>query len=93
MIKILVIEDEKLVRSNIIELLSEESYNTIGAENGMIGVGLARKEMPDLIISDIMMPELDGYGVLSFLQQDTQTASIPLNFLLLYFNHANISPA
>ncbi len=79
--KILVIEDEKLVRSNILELLSEEGYQTIGAENGLVGVGLARKEMPDLIISDIMMPELDGYGVLSFLQQDPQTATIPLIFL------------
>ncbi|MEP6684791.1 MAG: response regulator, partial [Parafilimonas sp.] len=61
--KILVIEDNDEVRENIAEILELSSYNVITAENGKAGVEAALKEVPDLIICDIMMPVLDGYGV------------------------------
>ncbi|MBD2040000.1 putative bifunctional diguanylate cyclase/phosphodiesterase [Microcoleus sp. FACHB-672] len=76
--KILVIEDERSIRKNLLALLTAEEFNVIGAENGSIGVQLARTEFPDLILCDIMMPELDGYGVLAALQQNPATAMIPV---------------
>ncbi len=81
MSKILVIEDEVAVRENIIELLSEEGYEAIGAQDGDEGVRLVWKEMPDLIICDILMPNLDGYGVLAKISQDVRLTSIPFLFL------------
>jgi CRP/FNR family transcriptional regulator, polysaccharide utilization system transcription regulator len=63
MIKILLIEDNADMRENIAEILDLSDYKVITAENGKIGVELAKKEVPDLIICDIMMPELDGFGV------------------------------
>lgn len=79
--KILVIEDERAIRLNLLKLLSVEGFQSIGAENGNRGVELAKLEHPDLIICDILMPELDGYGVLKALQQDPFTATIPFIFL------------
>lgn len=79
--KILVIEDEQTLREDILEILEFENFQTIGAENGTIGVQLARAERPDLIICDIMMPELDGYGVLIDLHSEPSTANIPFIFL------------
>lgn len=76
--KILVIEDEDAIRSNLIEMLNVAGFEAIGAENGLIGVDQARLEHPDLILCDIMMPHLDGYGVLSALQQEALTATIPV---------------
>ncbi|MGK7905403.1 MAG: putative bifunctional diguanylate cyclase/phosphodiesterase [Hormoscilla sp.] len=78
---ILVIEDEELVRANILELLELESFEAIGAENGREGVELASLHLPDLIISDVMMPSLDGYGVLKALRATPETAIIPFIFL------------
>ncbi|WP_199248904.1 bifunctional diguanylate cyclase/phosphodiesterase [[Phormidium] sp. ETS-05] len=79
--KILVIEDETSVRENIIELLFAEEFEAIGAKNGREGLRLAIAESPDLIICDVMMPELDGYGVLAELRQNPATARIPFIFL------------
>ncbi len=79
--KILLIEDNLEVRENTSEILSLANYNVIAAENGKVGVDLAQKEKPDLIICDIMMPELDGYGVLHILSKNEQTANIPFIFL------------
>jgi diguanylate cyclase (GGDEF)-like protein len=79
--KILVIEDERAIRINLLKLLGAEGFHVIAAENGKDGVQLARTEPPDLIICDILMPELDGYGVLRTLQQDPVTATIPFIFL------------
>ncbi len=78
---ILVIEDEELVRENILEFLDAEGLEGIGAENGRIGINLAKAMMPDLILCDVMMPELDGYGVLMALRQDPSMAAIPFIFL------------
>jgi DNA-binding response OmpR family regulator len=79
--KILLIEDNLEVRENTQEILSLASYEVITATNGKIGVELALKENPDLIICDIMMPELDGYGVLHILNKNSETARIPFIFL------------
>jgi len=81
MSKILVIEDEEPVRENIVELLSEEGYDMVGTSNGDEGIRLAWRELPDLIICDIMLPGLDGYEVLARLSQDTRLSSIPFLFL------------
>jgi EAL domain-containing protein (putative c-di-GMP-specific phosphodiesterase class I)/FixJ family two-component response regulator len=79
--KILIIEDEEAVRENILDLLEAEDFETIAAANGRIGVHLAICEVPDLILCDMMMPEIDGYGVLTALRQDPSTATIPFIFL------------
>ena len=79
--KILVIEDEPEMRRNITALLRYKDYEPVAAENGRLGVELARRENPDLILCDVMMPELDGYGVLRALQAATKLASIPFIFL------------
>jgi len=79
--KILIIEDQDSIRMNLLELLDAEGYEVMGAENGRVGVELAREFHPEVIISDIVMPELDGYGVLQALRQDPTTATIPFVFL------------
>jgi CRP-like cAMP-binding protein/DNA-binding NarL/FixJ family response regulator len=79
--KILLIEDNPEVRENTSEILALANYNVVTAGNGKIGVDLAQREKPDLIICDIMMPELDGYGVLHILSKNEQTANIPFIFL------------
>ncbi len=79
--KILVIEDEAQTRDMFIESLETEGFDVIGAENGRIGVLKAQEHVPDLVICDILMPELDGYGVLTTLRQNYFTAKIPLIFL------------
>lgn len=81
MSKILVIEDERSIRLNLLKLLSAEGFQTISADNGRTGVQLALIEQPDVIICDVLMPELDGYGVLKTLQQNPVTATIPFIFL------------
>jgi CRP-like cAMP-binding protein/FixJ family two-component response regulator len=79
--KILLIEDNTEIRENIAEILGLANYEVAEAENGKIGVELAKKEKPDLIICDIMMPQLDGYGVLHMLGKDPVTSGIPFIFL------------
>ncbi|HEY9604635.1 MAG TPA: EAL domain-containing protein [Allocoleopsis sp.] len=81
MYKILVIEDERVIRHNLLKLLQAEGFQSIGAENGNDGLQRVQSEQPDLIICDILMPGLDGYGVLKALQQNPMTASIPFIFL------------
>ncbi|MEM6255290.1 MAG: response regulator [Cyanobacteria bacterium P01_D01_bin.156] len=78
---ILVIEDERLTRTNLINFLQSEGYDTLEASNGQVGIELAQAHLPDLIICDILMPELDGYDVLITLQQHMETAKIPFIFL------------
>ena len=79
--KILLIEDNQEVRENTTEILELANYAVVAAENGKVGVELAKQESPDLIICDIMMPELDGYGVLHILSKNPDTARIPFIFL------------
>lgn len=80
-IKIALIEDNKEMRENIEEILELANYEVVTAENGKKGVSLIKQEIPDLILCDIMMPELDGYGVLYMIGKDPKTAAIPFIFL------------
>ena len=79
--RILIIEDEPEMRRNISALLRYHDYEPIEAENGRKGLELARQNKPDLVLCDVMMPQLDGYGVLQALQQDPSLALIPFLFL------------
>ncbi|MGY5353090.1 response regulator [Wenyingzhuangia sp. IMCC45533] len=79
--KILLIEDDLIMRENISELIALTGYDVEVAENGMVGVQKVNTFKPDLIICDVMMPELDGYGVLYILSQKPETATIPFIFL------------
>jgi DNA-binding NarL/FixJ family response regulator len=79
--KILVIEDEPEMRRNLTTILRLEKFHPLPAENGRIGIELAKKERPDLILCDVMMPELDGYGVIAALRATAQTVTIPFIFL------------
>jgi DNA-binding response OmpR family regulator len=78
---LLIIDDHEDIRENIAEILSLAGYKTFSAENGKKGVEKALQEKPDLIICDIMMPELDGYGVLHLLRKNAATEFIPFIFL------------
>ncbi len=78
---ILLIEDDTILRENTSELLELANYRVINASNGIIGVELAKKEIPDIVVCDIMMPELDGYDVLKSLSMQTTTKYIPFIFL------------
>ena len=79
--KILVIEDEQIIRENILKLLKAEGFDVTGAENGTQGLNAAVSNLPDVIICDVMMPELDGYGVLMALRSNPVTATLPFVFL------------
>ncbi len=79
--KILIIEDNEDVRENLAEILKLSNYETLLAENGKIGVELALTHKPDLILCDVMMPELDGFGVLHILSKKPATADVPFIFL------------
>lgn len=88
--QILVIEDNQKIRDNIIELLRMSGYKAMGAADGMQGVNMVLEEKPDLIICDIMMPELDGYGVIYMLQKNAITQNIPFIFLTAKAERAEI---
>ena len=79
--KILVIEDEPEMRRNLLTILKLEKFQTIGAENGRVGLDAIKREKPDLILCDVMMPELDGHGVLTALREDSELSAIPFVFL------------
>jgi CheY-like chemotaxis protein len=79
--RLLVIDDHDDIRDNIAEILNLAGYDALTAENGKRGVEIALKEKPDLIICDIMMPELDGFGVLHLLRKNASTENIPFIFL------------
>ena len=78
---ILVIEDNKDIRENTAEILDLAGYKTLTAENGKKGVDIAIREKPDVIVCDIMMPELYGYGVLHLVRKNEATQAIPFIFL------------
>ena len=79
--KILVIEDEDETREIFLRCLAFEKFGAIGAEDGKTGVELAIQHQPDLIVCDIMMPDMDGYGVLTALRQQEMVLPIPFIFL------------
>jgi len=79
--KITVIEDNTMVRENLVEILALSGYDVSEAENGKEGVETVLKEKPDLILCDVMMPVLDGFGVLKILNQNPEVMHIPFMFL------------
>ncbi|KAB8321346.1 response regulator transcription factor [Tolypothrix campylonemoides VB511288] len=88
--KILVIENQAETRKLFLKCLEAEGFYTIGAENGLIGVQRAHEELPNLVISGIMLPKLDGYGVLTTLRQNPATAIIPFIFVTCKVTQADI---
>jgi CRP-like cAMP-binding protein/CheY-like chemotaxis protein len=86
---ILLIEDHQIIRENTAELLQMAGYAVLTAENGEVGVKLALATPPDLVICDIMMPVLDGYGVLQIFNQNPQLAGVPFIFLTAKTEHAD----
>ena len=81
MTKILVIEDELFVRENIVELLEAEDFAVFSTENGILGILWAQENIPDLVICDVMMPEMNGYEVLSEMRELPMTSLTPFIFL------------
>ncbi len=79
--RVLLIEDDVILRENTAELLELSHFEVITAPNGTIGISTAKKEMPDIVVCDIMMPEIDGYGVLEALSKNSDTRFIPFIFL------------
>ncbi len=88
--RILLIEDDKIVRENTAEILEFADYDVNIAFDGKMGVKIAKKEMPDLIVCDIMMPKLDGYGVFQILSKMKRFKHIPFIFLTAKTNHSDI---
>jgi len=79
--KILVIEDDENIRESLVELLEMKTFQLLSAENGEAGLDLAIRENPDLIICDVMMPGLDGYGVVDRVRKNSELAKVPFVFL------------
>ncbi|MCB0697758.1 MAG: response regulator, partial [Chitinophagaceae bacterium] len=78
---ILLIEDNTDIRENLAEILELANYKVLTAPDGQAGVTLAVQNIPDIIVCDIMMPILDGYGVIHMLQKNKDTVNIPFIFL------------
>jgi DNA-binding NarL/FixJ family response regulator len=88
--KILVIEDQTPMRRNIALLLEMEGFQVVTAENGASGVATAKRERPDLVLCDVMMPEMDGYGVVQALRAEREFATIPFIFLTARTDKADV---
>jgi diguanylate cyclase (GGDEF)-like protein len=93
MATILVIEDEDIILNNLLEILELEGFRSIGAKDGAAGIAKAKAYRPDIILCDIRMPELDGYGVLEALRQDLDTVTIPVIFLSARSDRSDIRRA
>jgi CheY-like chemotaxis protein len=78
---ILIIEDNPEIRENITEILELANFKVISAENGRAGIFAANESVPDIILCDIMMPEVNGYEVLKGLRQNPPTADIPFIYV------------
>lgn len=87
---VLLIEDDLALRENTAELLELSNYSILTAPNGKVGIELAKEKKPDIIVCDIMMPEVDGYGVLEKLSDDEATKHIPFIFLSAKTEHKEI---
>jgi DNA-binding response OmpR family regulator len=78
MTTVLVIEDNDAIREEMEQILGFEGFSVLAADNGRTGISLATAHRPDVILCDIMMPHLDGYGTLTALRGNAATASIPI---------------
>jgi diguanylate cyclase len=93
MTTILIVDDNNILREEIMETLTYEGFTVLGAENGLVGVNMAQTYLPDLIVSDVSMPELDGYGALRILRQNPTTSMIPFIFLTAKVEKADMRQA
>lgn len=85
--KVLIIEDNDDIRENVVEILELAGYTVSSASNGKEGVDIALNDVPDIILCDIMMPEMDGYGVLYLLSKRPETVAVPFIFLTAKAEH------
>jgi DNA-binding NarL/FixJ family response regulator len=90
MTRILIIEDEPQMRKNMLLVLKKEGFEVFGAANGQEGITLALRELPDVILCDVMMPGLDGYGVLAALRAERATETTPFIFLTAKGEHRDV---
>ena len=81
MARVLVVEDEQALRDNLVRILSAEGHQVATAIDGEEGIRQALEQRPDLVICDILMPRVDGYGVLAALRARPETAALPLIFV------------
>lgn len=88
--RVLLIEDDTVLRENTAELLGLFNFDVKTAENGRLGIEIAKSELPDIIVCDIMMPEVDGYGVLDALSRHGKTKYIPFIFLSAKTEHKDV---
>jgi CRP-like cAMP-binding protein/CheY-like chemotaxis protein len=88
--QVLIIEDNTDIRENVVEILELAGFTVLQASNGKTGVDLAIKHIPQIILCDIMMPDLDGYGVLYMLNKNPETAAIPFIFLTAKAERADL---
>jgi CRP/FNR family cyclic AMP-dependent transcriptional regulator len=84
--RILIIEDNLVIRENLIEILELANYEVIVAQGGKMGMALSIMHQPDLVLCDILMPEVNGYEVLNFLRANEELRHIPLIFLTAFSN-------
>lgn len=88
---ILVIEDEGIIRLQLLNVLEANGFNAIGAQDGLMGVQLAKQFVPDLILCNVALPKLNGYEVLRELRNEPITASIPFIFLSAQTPHPDLN--
>src|SRR5437660_1277278 len=88
--KILVIDDEEWLREMVHLALQQKGFDVVEAENGARGIELARKELPDLILCDVNMEKMNGYGALSSLRNEPSTASIPFILMTVLADNAGM---
>lgn len=88
--RVLLIEDDAILRDNTAELLELSHFDVMKAPNGKIGIDTAKQQLPDIVVCDIMMPEIDGYGVLAALSKDATTRHIPFIFLSAKTEHKDV---
>ncbi len=91
--KILVVDDERTILNNLTRMLRLENYEVRAAANGREALNLVKEFKPDLVLCDVMMPELDGFGVLSALREDDRTEALPLVFLTAMDDRENMRRA
>ena len=90
---ILIIDDNEDIRESCSEILELSGYRVFQSDNGKLGIEMATAHTPDLILCDVMMPNLDGYGVLYLLNRNIQTAEIPFIFLTAKSGHIDFRKA
>lgn len=88
--RILVIEDQAPMRRNISLMLGMEGFDVMSAENGRVGLELARRQRPDLVLCDVMMPEMDGYSVVQAMREDPGLATTAFIFLTAKSGHGDL---